>query len=238
MNKNIFCLLSILLISTFSIYSQTQFEFNVDGQELNRQLEKLKEDQGSVIITFVGYSGKGYENESQMLDLAKKYLRHFSDTFGSDKVIVNIGVTSSGIGAVYPLAKDLRLSTMGIVSVKAKPYLEYVKGVDIGFLIEDSLWGGYKPGTKILSPTSKAMVNASDVIIALGGGDVAHDELTEARKRFIPICFHSFEMNKAKAIKKAQSRGLPEPTYFYGGAQKLASELVEENNRLWNGVCL
>ena len=76
---------------------------------------------------------------------------------------------------------------------------------------------GWAAGTR-LSPTSEVMVEASDEMIAIGGGAIARDELNEARRRGKPIAFFPAEMNHALATEKARKSGTPPPTDFRGEA--------------------
>src|SRR5262245_48652125 len=122
------------------------------------------------VLTFVGYSGAGYEDEASMLKQADRVLEEYDPA----KTIVNIGATPEGIGAVYELARRKGFLTTGIVSSQARQYnVKLSPYVDYAFYVEDSAWGGLMSGTEELSPTSKAMVENSDVIIGIGGGEVA-----------------------------------------------------------------
>ena len=113
------------------------------------------------VLTFIGYSGAGYEHEAAMLKQAEQILSEFDPA----KTVVNIGATPEGIGAVYELAKRKGFVTTGIVSSEAKRYdTKLSPFVDHAFYVEDSTWGGFIEGTKKLSPTSKAMVENSDII--------------------------------------------------------------------------
>ena len=67
--------------------------------------------QSKVVVTFVGYSGKGYENKARMFATAREFLKPFS----KKHTLINIGVTPDGIGEVYDLAKSLGFETSGIV---------------------------------------------------------------------------------------------------------------------------
>ena len=88
-----------------------------------------------------------------------------------------------GIGAVYDLAKRQGFLTSGIVSTQAKESKAALSPqVDIVFYVKDDTWGGLLPGTERLSSTSTAMVENSDVIVAIGGGEVARDELIAAKR--------------------------------------------------------
>ena len=173
---------------------------------------------GKKVVTFIGYSGKGYQNEERLKRIAIRQL----EKLDTDQWIVNIGVTPDGIGQIYSIAKEMGFETRGIVSKKAEKYLSTVKDVDFQYLIEDNTWGGYIEGSK-LSPTSQAMVAVSDKVITIGGGDVGFAETCEAKKNpRIETKIYCARMNKAKAIAKAESKKQPKPTYFYGKASSLA----------------
>lgn len=171
--------------------------------------------QGKTVITFLGYSGAGYEDPDAMLRAAKSVLeRHDPATS-----LVNIGVTPDGIGQVYPLAKSMGFTTTGIVSTQAQKYEASVSdSVDFGFYVEDETWGGFLDGSKELSPTSRAMVENSDIVVAIGGGEVARDELTAARGLGKQVSYVAADMNHQIAINKARKKGMPEPTDFRGAA--------------------
>ncbi len=179
------------------------------------EIEKFYQDQQKEVVTFVGYSGAGYEDEQAMLETAKTVLTDFNPQL----TIVNIGATIDGIGAVYEQAKQLGFVTTGIVSSQAKEYkAELSPCVDHVFYVQDDSWGGFLGGTTELSDTSTAMVNNSDVMIGIGGGQVAADELTMAKQSGKQILFFSADMNHQKARDKAKKKGLPEPMDFSGAA--------------------
>ena len=90
--------------------------------------------------------------------------------------------------------------------------------VDRVFYVPDETWGGFIAGTHRLSPTSLAMVESSDVMVAIGGGDVARDELTAAKELGKDVRFIPADMNHQKAIDTARRKGAPEPTDFRGSA--------------------
>ena len=73
------------------------------------------------VVTFVGYSGRGYENEQRMKDIVQRVLSEYDPK----KTIVNIGATVEGVGSIYEWAKDMGFTTTGIVS---KVSLEYPGG--------------------------------------------------------------------------------------------------------------
>ena len=62
---------------------------------------------------------------------------------------------------------------------------------------------GFDPQTKRLSPTSTAMVESSDLMVAIGGGEVARDELTAAKKMGKQIRFIPADMNHQIARDRA-----------------------------------
>lgn len=179
------------------------------------QVKSFFGQDGRQVVTFLGYSGAEYEDRAAMLEQAERVLAGLDPA----RTWVNIGATRDGIGAVYELAKRRGFATSGIVSMQAKRAgAELSPCVDQVFFVQDATWGGYLPGTGRLSPTSEAMVAASDRLVAIGGGEVARDELLAARQAGKPATFIPADMNHQLAIEKAASRGAPPPTDFRGAA--------------------
>lgn len=172
---------------------------------------------GKTVLTFFGYS-VDYENEEAMLAIAKDSLSGYSP----ETVLINIGGTAGGIGAVYPLAKEMGFKTTGIVSSQAIEYLQYIStAVDHVCFVSDKLWGGRLPDSNRLSPTSEAMVSCSDVMIAIGGGEVTRDELVAGRERGIPVQFYTAEISHEWLIHQARDKHLPPPESFWGAAHEV-----------------
>ena len=171
---------------------------------------------GKKVVTFFGYS-VDYEHESVMLALARDVLSKYSP----QTYVINIGATAGGIGAVYPLAKAMGFKTTGIVSSVATKHMEYIsKEVDQICFVAETQWGGKLPDSSELSPTSKAMILCSDVLIAIGGGEVSRDELLEGRKQGKPIFFYPAEIGHKYWIEHARKEGLPAPTSFLGAVHE------------------
>ncbi|MGO7659733.1 hypothetical protein ACC702_33960 [Rhizobium ruizarguesonis] len=167
------------------------------------------------VVTFLGYSGAGYEDADAMLGHADAALKELDPKYW----IVNIGATGEGIGAVYEIAKQRGFTTSGIVSTQARDDRVALSAcVDFVFYVEDATWGGYLSDKKTLSPTSMAMVAVSDRIIAIGGGAVASDEALEARRLGKKTEFIPADMNHVAAREKAARKGQPEPADFRGAA--------------------
>lgn len=167
------------------------------------------------VVTFLGYSGAEYENPAAMLKQASAALRKFDPRH----TIVSIGATAAGIGAVYDLAKSRGFKTAGIVSSQAREQnVPLSPCVDYVFYVKDDSWGGQLPGTTTLSPTSEAVVASSDMLVAIGGGDIARDELLAAQRLKKPVTFIPADMNHRLAREKAAAKGQPAPTDFRGTA--------------------
>lgn len=167
------------------------------------------------VLTFLGYSGAEYENKAAMLEQAALVL----DKFDPGTTIVNIGATPEGIGAVYDTAKRKGFLTAGIVSTQARENkIKLSPCVDLVFYVRDATWGGFMSGTQRLSPTSTAMVENSDVIVAIGGGEVARDELIAATRSGKKVQFIPADMNHEIAREKALRKRQPPPTDFRGAA--------------------
>lgn len=167
------------------------------------------------VLTFLGYSAAEYEDKELMLKQAERIL----DQFDPANTIVNIGATAEGIGAVYETAKRKGFLTAGIVSTQARDSnAALAPCVDVVFYVRDATWGGFLPGTGTLSPTSKAIVENSDVMVAIGGGEVARDELTSAKKFGKQVRFFPADMNHQIAREKALRKNREAPSEFGGAA--------------------
>ena len=170
---------------------------------------------GMRVLTFAGYSGAGYEDPESMRLHAARILRATSP----HSVIVNVGGTAEGIGEVYELAKSQGFLTMGIVSTLARDErVPLSKCVDFVFFVRDSSWGGLDPTSNRLSPTSSAILENSSSFVAIGGGDIARDELMAAKRLGKPVTFIPADMNHQAARDKAAKRNEHMPKNFRGSA--------------------
>ena len=172
---------------------------------------------GMEVLTFVGYSGAGYEVPALMTSQAASIL----DGKDPARTLINIGATAEGIGAVYALAKQQGFTTIGIVSSLARAHqVAYSPCVDHVFVVKDPTWGGKLPGQVELSPTSRAIVESSTAVVAIGGGEVARDEVLAARQEGKLVLFIPADMNHAKARRKARLQGKPPPRDFRGAVHQ------------------
>ncbi len=170
---------------------------------------------GKNVLSFVGYSGAGYQDPDVLIREASRIL----DRHDPARTLINIGGTAEGIGQIYALAKGKGFETLGIVSSLARQeQLPLSPCVDTVFFVPDSTWGGELPQGKGLSPTSSAIVYSSDALVGIGGGEVARDELLAARRAGKPVTFIPADMNHQLAREKARRKGQPEPTEFGGAA--------------------
>lgn len=185
------------------------------------EVQAFFKEQGKTVLTFTGFSGTGYENETEMLQIVRDILfRHSPET-----TIVNIGATRAGIGAAYPLAISLGFTTTGIVSSQAIDYPEKIsEAVDYICFVADQQWGGKLSQSYELSPTSEAMVTCSDVLIGIGGNDVSRDELLAGKEQGKTVHFHPAEADHVTTIRRADKMGLPFPDSFWGAAHEVFAE--------------
>ena len=180
--------------------------------------------QGKTVLTLFGYSGTGYENETEMLQTVREILSGYDP----ETTIINIGGTKSGIGASYPLAKSLGFTTTGIASSEAIDYPEEISSaVDYVLFVADKYWGGKLPGSDQLSPTSDAMVACSDIMVGIGGGDISRDEMVVGKEQGKPVYFYPAEVRHAWAIRRAERLGLPSPDSFWGAAHEIFGDKGE-----------
>ena len=186
------------------------------------QVEAYFVNENKTVLTFVGYSGKGYEDEKRMLLIAEGILTIHEPS----STIVNIGGTAAGIGAIYELAVEKGFATTGILSSQArKEQVMLSPCVATVFYIEGERWGGWDNDAGELSPTSRAMVAVSDKIVGIGGGLIARDELMVASCLGKWRRFYSAEMNH----EKAREKGIE--------AEKLGGAVTGKVLRNPNGYC-
>lgn len=172
--------------------------------------------QRKTVLSFYGFSGMGYEDEKGMLLIARKVMSRYSP----ETTLINSGATSVGIGAIYPLAKSMGFSTTGIVTHLALNHPEGISdAVDHICFVNDKRWGGNLPDSDELSPTSKAMVECSDILVGIGGGGISQAEMLAGRAQGKPIHFYPADMNHAVATRHAKRMGLPPPESFAGSAR-------------------
>ena len=173
--------------------------------------------QGKIVLTFFGYS-VSYNDKEAMLKIVRDVLAQYSP----EKTLVNIGATTGGLGAAYPLTKSLGFVTTGVVSTEALDYPDEIsEAADHICFIKDKQWGGKLSNSEQLSPTSKAMVECSDILVAIGGNDVSRDELLEGKKQGKPIQYFPAEMDHDAAIRRAKRLGLPKPESFMGSVHEV-----------------
>jgi len=172
-------------------------------------------NQKKTVLTFLGYSGAGYERPDELLAHAGNVLERFDLA----TTIVNIGATTDGIGTVYDLAKAQGFDTAGIVSTEVlAANVEISTSVDVVFFIEDERWGGYIDDGKTLSPTSQVKIAASDIMVAIGGNKIVHDEFLSGLRLGMPVDFIPSDLNHQSARARAKDEGRPEPVEFGGFA--------------------
>jgi hypothetical protein len=173
---------------------------------------------GKTVLTFYGYSGMQYQDEKGMLQIAQNVLSRYSP----EKTLVNIGVTRVGVGAIYSLAKSMGFETTGVVATRALKRPEGIsEAVDHICFINDRQSGGKLPESDELSPTSKAMVGCSDILVGIGGGGISQDEMLAGKAQGKPVYFYPADHNHELAIRQAKKGGLPLPDSFKGTAHEV-----------------
>jgi hypothetical protein len=189
-----------------------------DGPKTSKEATPLEvstffEGQSKTVVTLLGYSVADYEDRSALI----RHVTGILDQYDPKKTIVNIGATVDGIGRVYELAKQRGFSTTGIVSSRARDSHATISTcVDVVFFVKDASWGGFLKGTQRLSPTSAAMVNVSDRLVAIGGGEVSRDELIAATRAGKNTTYIPADMNHRIAQERAAKKGQRPPTDFRG----------------------
>ena len=201
------------LLSMLPASAQTCANAPVLREASSQQIQDFVRGQNKRVLTFVGYSGAGYQDPAAMRATAEHVLAMHDPA----RTLVNIGGTAVGIGEVYELAKRRGFGTMGIVSTLARDSGDALSPcVDWVFFVRDDSWGGLLPGSMQLSPTSAAIVANSHEMVAIGGGEIARDELRGARRAGKLVSYFPADMSHRIAIDKAAAKGQSAPTDFRG----------------------
>ena len=186
----------------------------------NTAIEAIRQD-GRRVVTFTGFSAAGYEEPRRIEQILRETLQRRDPR----STLVCAGATPDGIGAVYRLAKELGFETIGIVSSTAeRDAVRFSDDVDRIFVIEDDIWGGLLDDGVTLSPTSEAMVGSADEFIAIGGGQIAAQEVVEARNRRIAVIYEPADMNHENARAQARHKGQEAPVDFTAVIDRIAKE--------------
>lgn len=159
---------------------------------------------GKFVIVFGGYSGLGYEKPEAVRDEVRKNLENLKVRYG-DRLIVVSGATSVGIGLVYEVAREMGVSTLGIVS-------DQVNSEDVSRFCEYVLLVSDPHGTWEVKTENgdSYMVEAARYgeMIYFGGGQVANSEIMEARLKGIAVTVLSDFMPDPEIIKlKMKNKG-------------------------------
>lgn len=173
--------------------------------------------QNKTVLTFYGYA-VDYQNASE----PRKTVREILLQYAPNTTLVNYGATRAGMGAVYEVAKVMGFTTTGIVSTLALEFPDQISpDVDHICFIADTTWGGILPDSNELAPTSKAMIACSDILIAVGGGEISRDELIAAREQGKPIQYYPAEVNHDWVLENARNKGQPPPDSFWGAVHEV-----------------
>ncbi len=176
---------------------------------------------GKKVVTITGYSFEGYQDISAVLNSAVRIL----DKYNPETHIINLGHLTGDDLSIYSMAKSRGFTTIIILSSAAINSLSSMEEVDMAFVVKDKNLGGFIESTKKLSATSQAIVASSDIIYALGGGEIVYAELREALSLDKEIYFTSMEVNHNLAKQRAEEQGYTDLQNYKGKAEQLKSKL-------------
>ena len=163
-------------------------------------------------VTFIGYSGLGYENPALLKERLSSLLNECLKKHPDKQIVVVCGGTRAGIGAVYSLVEENktfrnRLKCIGIVSEEAlknggsdlalsKDKIAFVPDPDGSWQTKSS--SGYP---YMLYPAHKY----GGEVISLGGGQIGYDEVKGAQDRGIKTRIFLFRPDHNELQKKLQA---------------------------------
>jgi hypothetical protein len=120
----------------------------------------------------------------------------------------------AGVAAIYPVARALGFETTGIhpsiaLSQPKRHSLAYA--VNRVYFVDDATWGGLLPATREPSPTLKALLEASDELVAIGGGEHTAQEIEAFLAHGKRVRFFAAEMHAQTARRWCQEKGIALP---------------------------
>lgn len=179
--------------------------------ELVRRVRAL----GRQVLTFGGYGELGYEDEAAVLALVRRELQRCDPRH----TLVNTGTLITrgfreGIAIVYPLARAMGFSTMGVhpsVALVDRSRHRLADDVDLVHFVDDPTWGGCDAHGQP-SATLRALLGVTDLFVAVGGGEHTAQELQAFLQAGTPVRVHPARMHVATARRWAAASGTHIPS--------------------------
>jgi len=135
------------------------------------------------IIVVGGYSSRGYKYPDAVRQEVRRLLDSLVSEHGSNLLVVS-GATAVGIGLVYEVAKDLDISTLGVVSELATS--DELSGFCDNVLFIKDPEGSWE--VKSDAGDSYLVEAAREgQMVYFGGGEVAAMEIAEAKEKGIAV---------------------------------------------------
>ncbi|MBV8045276.1 hypothetical protein [Pluralibacter sp.] len=177
------------------------------------------------VMVFSGFSGLGYSDSASLKAQLSSALDEAINRYGAHHLCVVAGATPEGIGAVYELAKNKGVGTLGIVSEHARGGVAqdcdrviFVNDPGASWKVLDETGASYM----VYVATKQNGLSRTGEFLAYGGGVVTLSELQEAKSMEIPLTIHpEFEpdpLNAAAKLQKAPGEDLtPVRSAFLSG---------------------
>lgn len=177
---------------------------------------------GRSVLTFGGYGELGYEDEGAALALCEQELRRCDPaaTLVATGTLITRGYRP-GIAIVYPLARALGFTTIGVhpsVALAAGDRHRLADAVDRAYFVEDATWGGCDAAGRP-SNTLRALLAVTDRFVAIGGGEHTAQELRAFLAAGTPVRFHPAPMH-AETARRWRARGGAAITDYRGAAER------------------
>jgi hypothetical protein len=167
------------------------------------------------VVTFAGYGELGYQDEPSLERATASVLRSFDPA----TTIVNTGTLltegfKAGIAAIYPVARGLGFETVGIhpsIALVHPKRHALAQAVNRVYFVGDPTWGGFLPGTRQLSQTLRTLLEASDELVAIGGGEHTAQEIEAFLAHGKPVRFFAAEMHRETTRLWCAEKRIPLP---------------------------
>lgn len=208
--------------------------------KLEKYEDLVQEIKDKFVVVFGGFSGLGYEEKDRLKEQMKEDLQKYINEHGKDNLAVVCGATPEGVGIIYEVAKSLDLKTYGIVSTAALEYSDNPQSAFCDTVLFskqlDGVWTVKNKQDQSLM-VDIATQGQGGLLHYYNGGEVALDEIKEAKQRGVPVeinfDFKPNAANVAKRVEKAAKNGnefIAEPLLALQAADNVKSTILEMRN--------
>ncbi|PXX54018.1 hypothetical protein SAMN05660489_05848 [Pseudomonas sp. LAMO17WK12:I10] len=165
-----------------------------------------KHTEGKHVMVFSGFSALEYKSPELLNSKLNQILDAAENKYGVNGLLVVAGATTDGIGAVYKIAQERGIATLGIVSERADNGAASISPHCQEVVFVPDPKGSWKVLDAAGASYMTHVARKDGVFHALGGGQVTLSELREAQELGIPTFVMSeFEPDEQRLAVRRQT---------------------------------